>query len=296
MTLRRIKKELKDLETHPSTEISAGPVDDDLYKWNATIIGPPTSPYGGGVFHLKINFPQDYPFKPPKVCFETKIYHLNINEKGGISMNILKDNWSPALTISKVLLSICSLLINPNPDNPLRPNIAKLYKTNRMQHDREANECAREYAGAEYCGKYFAFEKYKVVNECLKKILDGIATAYIEEIVIEYEGTMIGELPKNIKKRKDVEVKKIKVRQQRGKPTRGVFVKSLTGKTLKISCWMDDTVFDIKCQIQDKLGVPPEVQRLVFAGKELEDDMTLRDCNCQCDSTLHMVLPRCRGG
>jgi len=78
-------------------------------------MGPEGSPYAGGVFFLKIQFPQDYPFKPPKVTFRTRIYHCNINSQGAICLDILKDNWSPALTTSKVLLSICSLLTDPNP-------------------------------------------------------------------------------------------------------------------------------------------------------------------------------------
>lgn len=68
------------------------------------------SPYSGGVFFLSITFPTDYPFKPPKVSFSTKIYHPNINANGSICLDILRDQWSPALTISKVLLSICSML------------------------------------------------------------------------------------------------------------------------------------------------------------------------------------------
>lgn len=146
MALRRITKELKDLESDPPANCSAGPVGDDLFKWNATISGPGDSPYDGGVFFLEIVFPQDYPFKPPKIKFTTKIYHCNVNDKGGICLDILKDNWSPALTISKVLLSICSLLTDPNPDDPLVPNIAKLYKTNRKQHDKLAREWTVKYA------------------------------------------------------------------------------------------------------------------------------------------------------
>merc|ERR1719253_1049377 len=91
-------------------------------------MGPPDSPYAGGVFFLDIHFPADYPFKPPKVHFTTRIYHCNINSNGGICLDILKDQWSPALTISKVLLSICSLLTDPNPDDPLVPDIAQLLK------------------------------------------------------------------------------------------------------------------------------------------------------------------------
>ena len=93
-------------------------------------MGPSDSPYQDGVFHLNIHFPTDYPFKPPKITFITKIYHPNINSNGVICLDILKNQWSPALTISKVLLSICSLICDPNPDDPLVPEIANLYKSN----------------------------------------------------------------------------------------------------------------------------------------------------------------------
>ena len=146
MALRRINKELKDLQTDPPSNCSAGPQGDDLFKWSAAIMGPDDSPYANGMFNLEIVFPQDYPFKPPKIKFLTKIYHCNVNDKGGICLDILKDNWSPALTISKVLLSICSLLTDPNPDDPLVPAIAKEYKTNRKQHDKTAKQWTITYA------------------------------------------------------------------------------------------------------------------------------------------------------
>jgi len=144
--LRRIQKELKELALDPPSNCSAGPAGNDLFEWNATIIGPEKSPYQGGIFNLKIKFPNDYPFKPPKINFTTKVYHCNINEQGGICLDILKDNWSPALTISKVLLSICSLLTDANPDDPLVPDIAILYRKDRKTHDRNAAEWTRKYA------------------------------------------------------------------------------------------------------------------------------------------------------
>jgi ubiquitin-protein ligase len=120
------------------------------------------SPFQGGLFFLAIHFPTDYPFKPPKVNFTTRIYHPNINSNGSICLDILRDQWSPALTISKgtsltsgtknwwlttvVLLSICSMLTDPNPDDPLVPEIAHVYKTNRSKYEETAREWTRKYA------------------------------------------------------------------------------------------------------------------------------------------------------
>ncbi|GAB5356728.1 hypothetical protein AAMO2058_000313900 [Amorphochlora amoebiformis] len=113
---RRIRKELADVIRDPPHNCSAGPKDKkNIYEWYSTIMGPEGTPYAGGVFYLNITFPQDYPFKPPKVQFRTRIYHCNIDKNGYICLDILKDNWSPALTISKVLLSITALLTDANP-------------------------------------------------------------------------------------------------------------------------------------------------------------------------------------
>jgi len=146
MALKRINKELQDLGRDPPAQCSAGPVGDDLFHWQATIMGPPESPYQGGVFFLTIHFPTDYPFKPPKVAFTTRIYHPNINSNGSICLDILRSQWSPALTISKVLLSICSLLCDPNPDDPLVPEIARIFKTDRDKYTELAREWTRKYA------------------------------------------------------------------------------------------------------------------------------------------------------
>ena len=67
-------------------------------------MGPADSPYAGGVFFVSITFPPDYPFKPPKVMFKTRVYHPNVNSQGSICLDILKEQWSPALTISKVII------------------------------------------------------------------------------------------------------------------------------------------------------------------------------------------------
>ncbi|XP_055452981.1 ubiquitin-conjugating enzyme E2 D4-like [Psammomys obesus] len=146
MALKRIQKELLDLTYDPPAHCSAGPVGEDLFNWQATIMGPDDSPYQGGVFLLDIHFPSDYPFKPPKIAFTTRIYHPNINRKGSICLDILRSEWSPVLTIAKVLLSICSLLCDPNPDDPLVPEIAKVYRKDKKKYDRMAREWTEKFA------------------------------------------------------------------------------------------------------------------------------------------------------
>jgi len=142
---KRLEKEL--LEINTSLEnCSAGLRKDNIFEWYGLIFGPAKSVYEGGVFHLNIDFPTDYPFKPPKINFITKIYHPNISENGSICLDILKQQWSPALTINKVLLSLSSLLDEPNALDPLSPEAASNYLHRRDEFNRIAKEYLFKYA------------------------------------------------------------------------------------------------------------------------------------------------------
>jgi ubiquitin-conjugating enzyme E2 D/E len=146
LLLKRLANELNDLDKNPVSNCSAGPVDSDMTHWKATIFGPEGTPYYEGIFELDIKFTNEYPFKPPQIYFITPIYHCNISTSGGICLDILKTKWSPALNISKLLLSICSMLADPNPNDPLMPDIAVLLKTNKIQHDLLARSFTLKYA------------------------------------------------------------------------------------------------------------------------------------------------------
>ncbi|KRW99090.1 Ubiquitin-conjugating enzyme/RWD-like protein [Pseudocohnilembus persalinus] len=148
MASKRIAKELKEFMNNPPEGFSGGPAEGskDNFSWKAIIKGPSGSPYEGGNFGVNIHFPTDYPFKPPKINFTTKIYHPNINSNGSICLDILQNEWSPALTIAKVLLSISSLLTDPNPDDPLVPEIARLYKQDKVKYEVQAKEWTKKFA------------------------------------------------------------------------------------------------------------------------------------------------------
>ena len=146
--MKRIKKELEDFNKDPPEGCSAGPIDDnDMFNWQATFPGPENSPYEGGNFTLKMQFPKDFPFKPPKVEFETKVYHPNVKSAtGAICLGILKDDWSPQITVPKILMSISTLLTDPNVEHPLEEEIAKQYTQNRELYDKTAKEWTEKYA------------------------------------------------------------------------------------------------------------------------------------------------------
>lgn len=136
ISIRAITKQLE-LISKDSCEhiLSVIPNEYDIYEWDLTIIGPNDSPYEGEIFHLIIRFTTEYPYKPPKINFKTNIYHPNIAiTDGQICVDMLQDKWSPANTINSVILSIISLLNDPNPDSPLNAEAATLYKKSKKEY------------------------------------------------------------------------------------------------------------------------------------------------------------------
>ncbi|SBT37391.1 ubiquitin-conjugating enzyme, putative [Plasmodium ovale wallikeri] len=167
-----INQELKDIENENVQEIDAHIKDSNIFEWVGFIKGPMGTPYEDGHFILDITIPNDYPYNPPKVrelihhlyavmcacsvcmsCgmndikFNTKIWHPNISSQtGAICLDVLKSEWSPALTIRTALLSIQALLSDPQPDDPQDAEVAKMYKENYSLFVKTASVWTKTFA------------------------------------------------------------------------------------------------------------------------------------------------------
>ncbi|MCJ1376597.1 hypothetical protein MMC20_007840 [Loxospora ochrophaea] len=149
---KRISKELAELTKTPPSGTSITLLSDsDIYSWKIDLLGPDKSPYAGGTFTLHLLLPTDYPFKPPTLNFQTKIYHPNVtnDDKGNMCLGMLRaDAWKPSSRIEAVLAFAKQLLLEPNADDAVEAGIAKEYKEDRKEFVKKAKQWTKMYAMA----------------------------------------------------------------------------------------------------------------------------------------------------
>lgn len=164
---RRIAKELADIHGDSTSQIAADPVggDDDITHLRGSFPGPPGTPYEGGTYKIDIRIPTEYPFRPPVMKFETKVWHPNVSSQtvssrriwmavsltawqGAICLDTLSTAWSPVLTVKSALLSLQSLLSTPEPKDPQDAEVAQMLTRRPKEFERVAQEWASLYAGA----------------------------------------------------------------------------------------------------------------------------------------------------
>ena len=142
----RILKETQKLKSDPIEGIIAERDTNNERYFHVQVIGPKDSPYEGGKFKIEIYLPEEYPMVPPKVLFKTKIYHPNIDFLGRICLDILKKEWSPALQIRTVLLSIICLISKPNTEDPLNEKVNEHWLKDEKDAKKTAKEWTKNYA------------------------------------------------------------------------------------------------------------------------------------------------------
>ncbi|OIR57139.1 MAG: ubiquitin-conjugating enzyme E2 [Amphiamblys sp. WSBS2006] len=157
---KRINNEIRNIRKEPASFVSITLVgeekqtasisivqeeENNLFKWKATMKGPEGTPFEGGVFVLDVTLLSDYPFSPPRINFTSKMFHPNIdNENGSICLDILRGKWSPAQSLFSTLISIQSLLTDPNPASPLNTEAAKLFRTNKTGYEEKVRAAAKK--------------------------------------------------------------------------------------------------------------------------------------------------------
>jgi len=146
--IKRLAIHFGELQKNPPPLCFAEPKDasKSMIHWIGWIDGPEDTPYTGGRFHITIDFTSEFPFKPPEVRFITPVYHPNISASGEICLDILHSQWSPALTIRGLLISLCSLLADPNPEHGFNRDALKLFRTNHENYKETAAEWTKKYA------------------------------------------------------------------------------------------------------------------------------------------------------
>nr|CAG4644321.1 EOG090X0DZY [Lepidurus arcticus] len=143
---KRLQQELMTLMMAGDPSVSAFPEGDNLFNWVGTIQGPSSTVYENLKYKLALQFPNGYPYRPPTVRFITPCFHPNVDSHGNICLDILKDKWSALYDVRTILISIQSLLGEPNNDSPLNVQAAELW-CNQIAYKKHLLEKYQEHAG-----------------------------------------------------------------------------------------------------------------------------------------------------
>ena len=123
-----------------------GLVNNDIFHWKISLLGPSDTPYAGGMFFLTADFPENYPIGPPEVKFINQMYHLNVSPTDGHVCISTLNRWKANTPFSDVMTSIFALFYNQNPNDPYSYDQAEEFKNNRAEFDRKAREWTQKYA------------------------------------------------------------------------------------------------------------------------------------------------------
>ena len=121
-------------------------VNEDIFRWDCEIQGPPESPYAKGKFILRLDFPAQYPFKAPTLKFSTKIYHPSVKlDTGDVCVDVL-GNWGPTLNAKHCMTVVYSMMQSPQSDHPLEESVAQQLREKPKEFEKTAKKYTKDYA------------------------------------------------------------------------------------------------------------------------------------------------------
>ena len=139
--------------------------EDDIYEWDVVLLGAPDSLYNGGIFHIKLSFPKDYPKSKPEIIFLTPIYHLNINPRnfskieplGHVSVSFI-NWWNPKTTVKEILIQLYSIFYLQTNDSPYGLDRSIEFLENRPLYDMKTKYFTKKYANQENLDKGIKYD------------------------------------------------------------------------------------------------------------------------------------------
>jgi len=280
-SLERLKQEYQDIITNPLPNIGCS-VNlsnlDNFYEWKVCYFGPYDSMYGGGLFHMKLLFPEQYPAQSPEIIMLTPIYHLNVNSRkdnhpgseslGHVSVSII-NWWHPDTTIREILTQLYSIFYWPNPDSPYSFERNDEYRENRSLFELKAKYFTQKYANSmdvlQYGDKDWDFS----YNE---KDLEPIKL--------------------KVQKEKEKEKEKIKVKEDNKNKQNINLIFTNNGKTkTTIQCGREELMRDVIQRCLNTFGITQNLENIlpIFHGRRLDLSSSVKDNRLENDYNIDII-------
>jgi len=154
-----LRRQLVELAKNPPDGVSVGLVDDsNVFEWEVMLVGPPNTLFEEGFFKATLTFPSDFPNMPPVMKFKSDMWHPNVYEDGTVCISILhppgedqfneqesaEERWRPVLGVEQIIISVLSMLSDPNGDSPANIDAAVMFRENKAEFKKRVRRCVRK--------------------------------------------------------------------------------------------------------------------------------------------------------
>ena len=289
-SLERLRSEFKDLNRHPIVNMGITVSlleENNWYEWKATILGAKETSYIGGLFYIKLLFPQEYPNKGPDIIFLTPIYHLNVNHKftkyfegcellGHVSANFI-NWWKPETTVREMLTKLFAVFYWPNPDYPYDLDRAIEYRENRQLYELKVKYFTKKYASP--------LNKFKYKDQ-------DWDFSYDEKNLEPFKLKVQKENEKKNGKEKEKEEEEEEEEDQKNNNDDIIlFISDNGGEIKKIQCGINELIKDVIQRCMNKYGISENLEEalVIFLSKRLNMNLSVKDSGLGNNCTIDII-------